>query len=76
MEGLVWCVFYLILTLNYLFWPETDQTYLFFAAARNETNISPPVFPMMAIREYLQPNVFSNSLETKLCSIVFPLAPG
>ena len=39
-----------------------------------KTNIFPPVFPIAAAREYLQPISFLNSLERKLCNIAFPLS--
>ena len=32
-----------------------------------------PNFPTASVREHLQPTVFLNSLEIKLCNIVFPL---
>ena len=37
------------------------------------THVS-PLFPIAAVREYLQPISFLNSLQTKLCNIAFPLA--
>ena len=33
-----------------------------------------PVSPIAAVREYLQPISFLNSLERKLCNIAFPLS--
>ena len=34
-----------------------------------------PVFPIEAVKEYLHPISFENSLEKKLCNIAFPLSP-
>ena len=48
------------------------------AAARTNKiknkNISPPVVPIAAAREYLQLNAFFSNLGKKLCNIMFSLA--
>ena len=51
----------------------SQLTFFNFFSNINKTNLSSS-FPIAAVREYLQPISFLNSLQTKLCNIAFPLA--